>query len=348
MFLTKRPNGIYSLVIKLQDQASGQHRRKFISTGTRIKAEAYKFQRSFSLESIRSKLPKASALSAFIQEYTVFSKTIHKPSTVETELASLRELLRIIGEVQLSEINLRHVEKFFSVKNESCSKHSLRRHYVTLRSIFQSALKWEYVKHNPFDKYEKPKSPELQPCYFSQQEFTHLLSVITDHDFKELVIFALLTGMRQGEIRNLHWNQVDMEKGVIFVRNEGGFTTKSERNRTLPINQDLLKMLKLKKQGAGGEELLFNKSGNPYRKDFISQRFKSYVRRAKLDDRLHFHSLRHTFASWLVEDGASLYEVQKLLGHSDQRTSMIYAHLQPERLHSTVNKISIAFAKREF
>lgn len=70
-------------------------------------------------------------------------------------------------------------------------------------------------------------------------------------------------------------------------------------------------------------------------------RRNQYVHKLGLNEKLHFHSLRHTFASWLVQNGVSLYEVQKLLGHGNISVTQVYAHLQPERLHSTVNRISI-------
>jgi site-specific recombinase XerD len=67
------------------------------------------------------------------------------------------------------------------------------------------------------------------------------------------------------------------------------------------------------------------------------------VKEAKLENhRLHLHSLRHTFASWLVQDGVSLYEVQKLLGHSSIAVTEIYSHLQPEQLHETVNRLKVS------
>jgi site-specific recombinase XerD len=69
---------------------------------------------------------------------------------------------------------------------------------------------------------------------------------------------------------------------------------------------------------------------------------KKAVRAAGLDDRLHFHSARHAFASWLVRAGVSLYEVQKLLGHSSPTVTEVYSHLQPEHLHGRVNKITVS------
>ena len=78
------------------------------------------------------------------------------------------------------------------------------------------------------------------------------------------------------------------------------------------------------------------------KEDFVSKTFKRHVRLSGLNPALHFHSLRHSFASWLVQDGVSIYAVKELLGHSDVKTTQVYSHLQPEQLHSTVNKIQVS------
>ncbi len=73
---------------------------------------------------------------------------------------------------------------------------------------------------------------------------------------------------------------------------------------------------------------------------WLTHAFKKATYDARLhDDRLHFHSLRHTFASWLVQDGVSIYAVKELLGHSDVKTTQVYSHLRLDQLHSEVNKI---------
>ena len=78
------------------------------------------------------------------------------------------------------------------------------------------------------------------------------------------------------------------------------------------------------------------------RADWVAHLFKRYVRKANLSNLdIHFHSLRHTFASWLVQDGTSIYIIKDFLGHSDVKTTAVYSHLQPTQLHSEVNKISI-------
>jgi site-specific recombinase XerD len=88
-------------------------------------------------------------------------------------------------------------------------------------------------------------------------------------------------------------------------------------------------------------DYVFHSGGRRYREDRVSKVFKKCVFKSGVNPRLHFHSLRHSFCSLLVQRGASLYEVQKLTGHSSQIVTQIHSHLQPEQLHSTVNKINL-------
>ena len=84
-------------------------------------------------------------------------------------------------------------------------------------------------------------------------------------------------------------------------------------------------------------EYIFRRNSFQYTREFISRNFKAAVIRASLNGKYHFHTLRHTFASWLVQAGVSIYEASKLLGHSDIKTTEIYAHLQENNLSDSVN-----------
>ena len=106
------------------------------------------------------------------------------------------------------------------------------------------------------------------------------------------------------------------------------------------MSDELYRLLKDRKEAIRFEcEVVFhNKNGGELLYTSVSQKFKKYVRRAALNDKLHFHSLRHSFASALVSSGVSLYAVQKLLGHTSSRTTEIYSHLLPQQLHFEVNR----------
>ena len=202
------------------------------------------------------------------------------------------------------------------------------------------AVDWELIEETPFRKSKLIRLPEQTPLYFSKDDFRVLIETISTRWLQELVIFAVNTGMRRGEIVNLKWENVDFIRKLVLVRNSQQFTTKSKRERTIPLNRRALHTLK-ERSGSSGY-VFTDAEGLNIRDKRLTRLFAEAVRRAGINPRLHFHSLRHTFASWLVQDGVSLYEVQKLLGHSNIAVTQVYSHLQPETLHSTVNRITIA------
>lgn len=170
------------------------------------------------------------------------------------------------------------------------------------------------------------------------------MAKIDGPDFRDLVLVAVSTGMRQGELLALRWDWIDFARKVVTVKNTDDFTTKNGRSRVIPMTGAVCELLEARKQRATSEtDLVFHELGRKMSRDFVSKTFKFYVIAAGLDERLHFHSLRHTFASWLATEGVSLYAIQKLLGHSSASVTQIYSHLQPEGLHNTVNRLGITF-----
>lgn len=115
--------------------------------------------------------------------------------------------------------------------------------------------------------------------------------------------------------------------------------TKSKKIRTVPLSVKALQILNSREQFRKNE-FIFTQEGEGITQKFISKKFKSYVIKSKINSGLHFHSLRHTFASWLVQRGVSIYEVSKLLGHSDIKVTEIYAHLKPENLRNAVELLN--------
>jgi integrase len=211
-----------------------------------------------------------------------------------------------------------------------------------LKSAFSTAVRWKLIPENPCKGVQFARIPEQAPVFMSPGDFEKLIKTISEPWFRELVVFAVVTGLRRGEISNLQWGNVDLERRIIQVQSDVRFKTKQGRRRTVPLNSTALEILKSREESRGlGYVFTFN--GQRVSCDWITHLFKRYVRKACLtDSRIHFHSVRHSFASWLVQSGATLYEVQRLLGHSSSKVTEIYSHLQPEQLHSTVNKIQIS------
>ncbi|MEX2191581.1 MAG: site-specific integrase, partial [Bacteroidota bacterium] len=137
---------------------------------------------------------------------------------------------------------------------------------------------------------------------------------------------------------NLKWKDVDLERRLIRVSNSETFTTKTGKTRTVPMNERVYVLLKDRNTHMH-EEHVFTFEGKPIRPDFLSRKFRFCIRKSGLPRALHFHSLRHTFATWLVQGSVSIYEVQKLLGHSSLAVTQIYSHLAASELHNAVNKL---------
>ncbi|MCX6141964.1 MAG: site-specific integrase [Ignavibacteriales bacterium] len=196
------------------------------------------------------------------------------------------------------------------------------------------------LEENPFRDIRPIRVEETQPVFFSKSDFQRLMAVIAEEWLKEIVVFAVSTGMRQSEITNLRWENVDLINRLIHIQSGASFKTKQGKRRTIPMNGVVLALLQ-KRVGKTLSDFMFTRGEAKIGESYLTHRFKHWVTEAGLADELHFHSLWHTFASWLVQDGVSLYEVQKLLGHSSSRVTEIYSHLQPEQMHSTVNRISL-------
>ena len=336
MYLSKRSNGIYYLWYHDENG-----RKQKTSTRCRSKAEALRFFREFKQDELKRKVAiTRKSLKVFFEEYKIYSSSIHTVKTRKSIENAFNEFIRIVGDNRLNHIGIREIEGFLALKKGEASEWTARKYYIHLRSAFETARRWNYLAENPFIKVHKPKVAEVQPVYFSREELQALLKSIPEEWFKEFVLFALFTGMRLGELIHLQWNDVDTNARMIHVRNTEIFKTKSKKNRSLPMNEQLYRMI-ISMQQRMTSELVFHRRSRHLTENWASKVFKGCVRAAGLNERLHFHSLRHTFASWLVQSGASIYEVQKLLGHSNISVTQVYSHLRPETLHSTVNKISL-------
>lgn len=137
---------------------------------------------------------------------------------------------------------------------------------------------------------------------------------------KPIILTALNTGMRRGEILNLKWSEVDFANNSIMVSQTN---SKSKKARKVYINSTLKRLLLELKLKSAGNEFVFLDEGNPLRE--IKNGFKAACRRAGIQG-LRFHDLRHTAATRMIEAGASIVAVNKILGHSDIKTTMRYTH----------------------
>ena len=328
MFLFKRSNGIYYLVY----DDGGKEKR--ISTGKKFKQEALAFLRNFNDE-LRQRQEQETvpiSLKEFTDQFLKYSEGIHTVKTRKAFMVTFGMLERHFGNVRITEITTQELERFFTKRIKEASVYAARRDYINLSSAFNKAVRDKQLKENPCHGIGKIRIPEKLPLFLTPEEFHVLLTTIDKADIRDLVEFAGNTGLRQMELLTLEWNQVNLADGIVILDNRVHLT-KSKRVRTVPLNKKAQEILTRRKEIAE-TEFVFTLNHKPITQDSITKIFKRYVVRAKLNPKLSFHSLRHTFASWLVQRGVSIYQVSKLLGHSSVNVTAIYSHLQPDDLES--------------
>lgn len=211
---------------------------------------------------------------------------------------------------------------------------AINREMGVLRHLFRKAVEWEMIEKSPFDmgKSLQLKENNNRVRYLTEDEIKRLLEECKHQKHLYwIVVCALNTGMRRGEILNLKWENI--RNGFIYLEK-----TKTKERREIPINDELDRVFKeiRKEQGLSSEYVFTYQRKHILR---IDRSFKGALRRAGIEN-FRFHDLRHTFASHLVMKGATIKEVQELLGHKTISMTMRYAHLSPEHKKRAVNLLN--------
>ena len=243
-------------------------------------------------------------------------------------------------EKNISEIDRADAGKFIASLRKTAPD-GYRVYFRNLKAAFNVAVDWEYIAINQFTKVKLPKKQKEAPAYITPKEFDLILDKMKNKTLKAIVHYAFFTGSRRNEILNLRWKHLDLSKKTITIGDKD-FKTKTGKQRIIPmgkyLHDELLKWEKSrKKKDLKPDSLVFGKTGEfSYHEDVPTKAFKRACRDAGIDDRIHFHSLRHSFASYLVQNKVNLYNIQKLLGHCSITTTEIYAHLDIDSLKESV------------
>jgi integrase/recombinase XerD len=180
------------------------------------------------------------------------------------------------------------------------------------------------IDSNPFLKCRNVIVPEKEPAFLTREQFDKLLRNVPDRRFRSIIILAAFTGMRAGELINLRWKDIDFEKGFIRLCNRPDFILKGKRGRSIPLNVTVSKELALIPRE--GDFVFQREKQMKLPVASISRKFKIIARKAGLSQEIHFHSLRHSFATWLIQQKVPAPYVQRFLGHANLATTMIYTH----------------------
>ena len=200
------------------------------------------------------------------------------------------------------------------------------RYMAALSHAFSIASKeWGWVEDNPFAKVTRPKEPRGRVRFLSDDERERLLAeckASSNSDLYPAVVLALSTGARRMEIMALHWHQVDLQRGIITLHE-----TKNGERRILPLAGHALELMRDRaKVRRIDTDLVFPSPQKPQNPIDLRAPWEAALARAEIED-FRWHDLRHSAASYLAMNGATLAEIAEVLGHKTLQMVRRYAHL---------------------
>ena len=372
-------NGKFHIVLNLYS-ANGRRKPKWIATGLPQKGNKKKaelllrqtlqdYEKKESL--VRSDMLFSDAVRQWLEESVLRVDEVTLQGY--TVLATGHILPYFdIHKVKLADMNRQILQKYINEKHANgrkdgkggLSPRTLRMHKNILHQTLNCAVRDEILPSNPCQFVILPQNQRYEASFYNQEEINTLLSLIRGEPLYPLIKLTVVYGLRRSEVLGLKWDSIDFDAKTLAIKHTvAKVTTTVEKDKTknhssrrsFPLLPEMEAFLLELKQREAENRKLFGKEyvsnsyilkwedGRPFSPDYVSQGFARLLKVHNLPH-IRFHELRHSCASFLINSGFSLKDVQEWLGHSNiKMTANIYGHLDVARKQSMADKLGSSF-----
>ena len=244
-------------------------------------------------------------------------------------------------QINYQQVSGKNINEFISkLFNSGLKSSSINRKISSIKHFYLFLSKKKIIKYSPADEIETPKQEKYLPISMSEDEVERLLSSpnsnrIIERRDKAMIEILYATGMRISELVNLKLTDVDFNRSVLKVFGKGS------KERLVPYGEKAAEALDIylrDRKRSDSKNVFLSNRGSQITRGAFWQRIKIYIKRENLKSSISPHTLRHAFATHLLNRGADLRSVQILLGHSDLSTTQIYTHIAKQRLGEILKK----------
>ena len=285
----------------------------------------------------------------FAEKFLVYlrAEKNYSPHTLTGYTHDLREFYSFVGKEELSTLDKGRLRSFLAeLSSRGYSKRTVSRRMATLRTFFRFLVREGTVRKNPLSALKNPKQEKKLPMVLEENEVNQLLDApeddVTGRRDRALLETLYSTGMRVSELVGLNLDKIDFIGGVCRVMGKGS------KERLCPIGDRALRSIRRyldlrNGQDAKRSKALFlnhspNKTGSALTARSVCRVVHRYIERTSRRQSISPHTLRHSFATHLLNRGADLKSVQELLGHENLSTTQIYTHVSTQRLKEAYDK----------
>ncbi len=329
MALQRKEGGIWHVDVRTE---SGRRIRR--STGTKIKAQAREFEDKlkhelWTLERLDQKpdMPWRSAVVKYLEEKK------HKKS-LKNDKESFIWLDKYWGDKNLSYLTRDEIHRVRDIKRDESSPSTANRVVEVVRTLLRMAEReWEWIDRAPAIKLFK--EPKLRERWLHEHEARALIGALPDH-LAFIVRFALATGLREQNILQLEWSNVDLNRRVAWIHAD---MVKNGRALAVPLTDDAVDVIR--NQIGKHQTRIFTYKGKPIG-TANTRCWRNTLKRVGIKN-FRFHDLRHTWASWLRQAGTPLNVIQELGGWQSEEMVLRYGHLDVQHLAQYSNAINLSF-----
>ncbi|MBN1913944.1 MAG: tyrosine recombinase XerC [Candidatus Omnitrophica bacterium] len=260
--------------------------------------------------------------------------------TVLNYKLDLESFTEFLGSTAIENVDYLILRKYLAVmKEKRLGTASILRKLSTLRSFFKFLTREGYLKNNPIVSISSPKKEKHLPSFLTEEEASRLMDSALSKDERGLRDRAILelfysTGIRISELVGLDQDDLDFIGGIAKVKGKG------KKERIVPVGDTAIAAIRgyLDKRKKRSEAIFLNKNGRRITDRGVRDIVEKYLGLASIRQGVSPHTLRHSFATHLLNRGADLRSVQELLGHANLSTTQIYTHLTTERLKTVYDK----------
>jgi site-specific recombinase XerD len=255
-------------------------------------------------------------------------------NTVHTYVAVTKKFLTYLRSKRGSEITALWIQRF-NYDRIVAENHSISYQNQCINGI----KKYLEFRGTPLEvgRLERPRKPRSLPEVLSQDEIRRLLEVTTNIKHKNLLMLVYSAGLRIGEALSLELSDIDSKRMLIHVKG-----AKGKKDRYTLLSEKLLISLREYYKSYRPKKLLFEgQKGGAYTAVSARKIIQRSVVKAGITKRVHMHTLRHSFATHLLENGTDIRYIQALLGHNDPKTTMIYTHVSEQHIGNLKNPLDM-------